>query len=105
MEQYHLFKLHVAVPAIVTNCGGNVAKAFNTTLQWDWLRCRYRLLHNVVTARLDALKNNASNPAQATTALVQEALDRSALLSFQYIVAQNDLPFVSDEHVCNVLHS
>ena len=56
-------------------------------------------------AGLDALKNNAANPAQAMAALVQEALDRSVLLSFHCIAAQNDLPLLSNEHVCNALHS
>ena len=105
MKQCYLFKLHVDFLAIVTDCGANVAKTFNTTLQWDWLRCGCHLLNNVVKAGLDALKNNAANLAQATNALVQEALDRSVLLSFHCIVAQNDLATVSDEHVCNVLHS
>ena len=102
MEQCHLVKLHVDFPTIVTNCRGNVAKAFNITLQWDWLRYGCHLLHNVVKAGLDALKNNAANPTQATAALVQEALDRSVLLSFHCIAAQGEL---SIEHVCNVLHS
>ena len=65
MEQCRLFKLHVDFPAIVTDCGGNVAKAFNTTLQWDWLRCGCHLIHNVVNAGLESLKNHAANPAQA----------------------------------------
>ena len=30
MEQCCLFQLHVDFRTIVTNCGGNVAKAFNT---------------------------------------------------------------------------
>ena len=59
----------------------------------------------MVKAGLDGLKNNATNPAQGMAALVQDALDRSALLSFHSIGPQNDLPIVSDEHVCNVLHS
>ena len=105
MEQCHLFKLHVYFPTIVTDCAGNIAKAFNTTLQWDWLRYECHPIHNVAKAGLDALKNNTTIPAQATAALVQEALDRSMSLSFHCIVAQNDLPIVSDEHVCNVLHS
>ena len=105
MQQCHLFRLHVDFPAIVTDCGGNVAKAFNTTLQWDWLCCGCYLLHNVVKARLDSLKKNATNPTQAIAALVQEALDRSVLLSFHCIAIQNDFPIVSFEHVCNVLHS
>ena len=105
MEQCHLFKLHVDFPSIVTDCGGNVAKAFNTTLQWDWLRCGCHLLHNVVKAALDALKNNPADPTQAMAALLQEALDRSVSLSFHCIAAQNELPIVLDEHVCNVLHS
>ena len=105
MEQCHLFKLHVDFLAIVTDCGGNVAKAFNTNLQWDWLRCRCHLLHNVVKAGLDALKKIVANPAQTTATLVQEALDRLVLLSFHCIAAQNNLPIVSDEHVCNVLYS
>ena len=88
VEQCRLFKLHVGFPAMVTDCGGNVDKAFNTTLQWDWLRCGYHFLHNVVKAGLDALKKNAANPAQATAAMVQEALDRSVLLSYHCIVAQ-----------------
>ena len=59
----------------------------------------------MVKAVLDALKNNTANPTQVMAALVQEALGRSVLLSFHCIAAQNDLPIVSDEHVCIVLHS
>ena len=59
----------------------------------------------MVKAGLDALKNNAANPAQAMATLIQKALDRSVLLYFHCIVAQNDLSIVSDEHVCNILHS
>ena len=88
MEQCRLFKLHVDFLAIVTNYGGNVAKAFNTTLQWDWLRYGCHLIHNVVNAGLENLKNHATNLAQATAAMVQEVLDRSVLLSYHCIVAQ-----------------
>ena len=88
MEQCRLFQLHVDFPAIVTDCGGNVAKAFNSTLQWDWLRCGCHLIHNVVKAGLDSLKNHALNPAQTMAATLQEALDRSVVLSFHCIVAQ-----------------
>ena len=56
-------------------------------------------------AGLGSLKNNPTNPVHATAALVQEALDKSVLLSFHCIVVQNNLPIVLDEHVCNVLHS
>ena len=59
----------------------------------------------MVKAGLDTLKNNAVNPTQAMAMLLQEALDRSVLLSFQCIVAQNHLAIASYEHVCNVLHS
>ena len=105
MEQCHLFRLHVNFPTVVTDCRDNVAKVFNTTLQCDWLRCRCHLLHHMVKAGLDAFKNNAANPTQTTVALVQEALDRSVLLSFHCIATQNDFPLVPDEHVYNVLHS
>ena len=88
MEQCHLFNLHVDFPAIVTDCRGNVAKAFNTTLQWDWFCCGCHLIHNVVKAGLETLKNHAANPAQATVAMIQEALDRSVLLSCHCIVAK-----------------
>ena len=105
-KQCHLFQLDVDFPAIVTDCGGNVAKAFNTTLQWDWLCCGCHLIHNVVNDEgLESLKNHAANPAQATAAMVQEALDKSVLLSFSLHCCTNDLPIVPDEHVCNVLHS
>ena len=79
--------------------------ASNTTLQWDWLCYGCHFLHNVVKAGLDCLKNNAANPTQAIATLVQEALDRSVLLSFHCIAAKNDLSIVLDEHVCHVLHS
>ena len=88
MEQCRLFQLHVDFPAIVTDCGGNIAKAFNSTLEWDWLRCGCHLIHNVVKARLDSLKNHALNPAQTMVATLQEALDRSVVLSFHCIFAQ-----------------
>ena len=104
MEQCRLFQLHVDFPTIVTDCGGNVAKAFNTTLEWDWLRCGCHLIHNVVKAGLDSLKNHALNPAQTMAATLQEALDRSVVLSFHCIVAQMIWHVVSEEHVCNVVH-
>ena len=88
MEQCCLFQLHVGFPAIATDCGGNVAKAFNTTLEWDWLFCGCHLLHNVVKAELDSLKNHALNPTQTMVATLQEAFDRSVVLSFHCIVAQ-----------------
>ena len=88
MEQCRLFQLHVDLPAIVSDCGGNVAKAFNTTLEWDWLCCGCHLIHNVAKARLDSLKNHALNPTQTIAATLQEALDKSMVLSFHCIVAQ-----------------
>ena len=57
-------------------------------LEWDWLRCGCHLIHNVVKAGLDSLKNHALNPAQTMAATLQEALDRSVVLSFHCIVAQ-----------------
>ena len=86
MDQCRLFQLHLDFLAIVTNCGGKVAKAFNTTLQWDWLHCGCHLMHNVVKAGLDSLKNHATNPAQTTVALLQEALDRLVVPSFIELV-------------------
>ena len=74
--------------AIVTDCGGNVAKAFNNTVEWDWLRCGCHYIHNVVKAGLDSLKNHALNPAQTMAATLQEALDGSVVLYFHCIVAQ-----------------
>ena len=88
MGQCRLFKLHVDFPVVVTDCGGNVAKAFNTTLKWDWLCYGCHLIHNVVNAGPESLKNHATNPAQCTTAMVQEALDKSMLLSYHCIIAQ-----------------
>ena len=70
MEQYRLFQLHVDFLAIVTACGGNVANAFNTTLQWDWLYYGCHLIHNAVKVGLDSLKNHAINPAQTMGALL-----------------------------------
>ena len=88
MEQCRLFQLHVDFPAIVTDCGGNVAKAFNSTLEWDWLRCGCHLIHNVVKVGLDSLKNHALNPTQTMAATLQEAVDRSVVLSLHCIAAQ-----------------
>ena len=88
MEPCCLFKLHMDFPTIVTNCGRDIAKAFNTILQWDWLCCGCHLIHNVVNTGLESLKNHATNPAQPTVARVQEALDKLVLLSFHCIVAQ-----------------
>ena len=103
MEQCHLFKLHVDFPAIITNCGGNVVKAFKSTLQWDWLRCGCHFIHNMVKAGLDSLKNHATNPAQTIVALLEGALDKPVVLSFHCIVAQM-ICVASKEHVCNVFH-
>ena len=87
LQQCELFGLYVDFPAIVTDCGGNVAKAFNSTLQWDWLRCGCHLIHNVVKAGLDCLKNNAANPAQQSAVTLQEALDRLVVLYVHSMVA------------------
>ena len=70
IEQCYLFKLHADFHAIVTDCGGNVAKAFNSTFQWYWLHSGCHLIHNVVKAGLDSLKNHAANPAQTIAALL-----------------------------------
>ena len=75
-EQLEMFGLNVAFPAIVTDCGANMRKAFNNTLQWDWLRCGCHLIHNVVTAGFTTLQNNAHNPAQTEARKCQQALDR-----------------------------
>ena len=88
MEQCRLLQLHVDFPAIVTDCGGNAAKAFNNAFQWDWLHYGCRLIHSVMKAGLESLKNHAANPTQAKAVLLQEALDRSVVLSFHCIVAQ-----------------
>ena len=88
MEQCRSLQLHVDFPAIVIDCGGNVAKAFNSTLEWDWLHCGCHLIHNVVKAGLNILKNHALNPAQTMVVILQEALDRLVVLSFHSIVAQ-----------------
>ena len=88
MEQCRLFQLHVDFLAIVIDCSGNIAKVFDTTLEWDWLCCGCHLIRNVVKAGLEMLKNHALNPAQTMAATLLEALDRSVVLSFHCIVAQ-----------------
>ena len=50
--------------------------------------CGCHLIHNVVKAGLDSLKNHALNPAQTMATTLQEALDRSVALSFHCIFAQ-----------------
>ena len=74
--------------AIVTDYGGNVTKAFDTALQWDLLFCGCHLIHNVVKAGLDSLKNHAANPTQGMATLSQEELDRSMVMPFHCITAQ-----------------
>ena len=64
MEQLEMFGLNVAFPAIVTDCGANMRKTFNNTLQWDWLCCGCHLIHNVVTAGFTTLRKDTHNPAQ-----------------------------------------
>ena len=76
LEQCKLFDLYVRFPAIVADCGGNVAKAFNSTLRWDWLRYGCHLIHSVVKAGLDALRNHAANPAQRAVVDLLMAIDR-----------------------------
>ena len=75
-EQLEMFGLNVAFPAIVTNCGANMRKAFSNTLQCNWLRCGCYLIHNVVTAGFTTLSNNAHNPSQTEATKCQQALDR-----------------------------
>ena len=75
-EQLEMFDLNVAFLTIVTDCGANMRKAFNNTLQWDWLRRGCHLIHNIVTAGFTTLRNNAHNPAQTEARICQQALDR-----------------------------
>ena len=57
-EQLEMFGSNVAFPAIVTNCGANMRKALNSTLEWDWLCRGCHLIHNIVTAGFPTLRNN-----------------------------------------------
>lgn len=75
------------LPTIITNCAGNATKAFNTTLQWVWIHCGCHLIYNVINALFDSLRNHATNPTQAMLALLQEVLERSAVLHSHSIVA------------------
>ena len=68
-EQLEMVGLNVDFPAIATDCGANMRKAFNNTLQWDWL-------HNVVTPGFATLKNNVHNLAQSEARKCQQPLDR-----------------------------
>ena len=65
-----MFQLYVDFPFIVTDCGAKVAKAFNTTHEWDWLRYGCHLIYDVVKVRLDSLKNHAANPIQTMATLL-----------------------------------
>lgn len=47
-----VFDLRVSFPTIVTNRKANVAKAFNTTLEWHLLHCGCHLIHYIVKAGL-----------------------------------------------------
>lgn len=73
------FDLQVGYPAIVTDCAQNMRKAFNTTLQWDWVRCGCHLVHNVVADGFKSMKNHAQNAAQHHARDCQEALERFVL--------------------------
>ena len=75
-EQLEMFGFTVVFPAIVPDCGGNIRKAFNNTLQWDWLRCGCDLIHKVVTAVFTTLRNGGHNPDQTEVRKCQQALDR-----------------------------
>ena len=55
-------------PTFVTDCGGNVAAAFDggemkearkegAVKEYDWMRCSCHLFHNVVTAGLKKVEN------------------------------------------------
>ena len=74
-EQLEMFGLNAAFPAIITNCGANVRKALNNTLQWDWLCCGCHLIHNVVTASFATLRNDMHNLGQIEAGKCQQALD------------------------------
>ena len=63
-EQLEMLGLNVAFPAIVTNCGANMRKAFKNILKWDFLRGGFHLIHNDVTVGFTTLRNNEHNPAQ-----------------------------------------
>lgn len=85
LEQCRLFNLHAGFPAIVTNFGDNVAKIFKSALKWNQIFCGYYLIHNVVKAELDSLKNHASKTAPACSDRLQEALDRSVFSQYCWI--------------------
>ena len=80
LEQCRLFGLHLDFLAIINDWKSNVAKAFNNTLEWDWLHCGCLLIHNVIKVGLDTLRNNAINLAQAMPTLLQHVLDKLAVL-------------------------
>ena len=37
-------------PTVITDAGGNVSKAVNNLLSWNWYRCAAHIIHNVVCA-------------------------------------------------------
>ena len=88
MEQCRLFQLHVDFPTIDTDCGGNVAKLSTAPLNGIGSAVDAISYTMFVKAGLDSLKNHELNPAQTMAATLQEALDRSLVLSFHCIVAQ-----------------
>ena len=70
------FDLRVGYPTMVTDCAQNMRKAFNTTLQWDWVRCGCHLIHNVVSEGFKTVKNHAQNSAQHRARDYQQAIER-----------------------------
>ena len=74
-EQLEMFGLNVAVADIVTDYGANMRKAFNNTLQWDWLHCGCHLIRNAVTSSFITLRNNVKS-SQTEARKYQQALDK-----------------------------
>ena len=75
-EKLEMFRFNVAFRTIVTDCGANMRKGFNNTLQWDWLHCGCNLIHNVVTTSFTTPRNNAHNLAQIEAIKCRQDLDR-----------------------------
>ena len=73
LEQCKLLTLYAKFPTIITNCGGNVAKAFHSTLKENWFYYDYHLIHDVMKSKLESLKNHATNATQHMACLCQEA--------------------------------
>ena len=83
-EELDNLGMHGWYRTIVTDCGLNVVSAFDCHRGWDWLRCGCHLVHNVVMASLQVIKNMSHTGEHTSAGRIQCALDRYGKCNYLY---------------------